>query len=419
MIRSDGSQKITISVILPVWNVEQWIGECIGSLKRQKLKGLEFIFVDDCGSDDSMAVVESWASEDERVRIIRNEKNMGAGPSRNAGIELARGEYLSFIDPDDWISDDFYESLYAAAIHSGCDIVKGSRRMADENGGCSRVSRLNKRIEGRRVRPLYCLFTDEHHSAIYRRSLFGDRPGYKGIRYGETKVAEDSTFLLEVCLKTESIVTVDNASYYYRHRTGAATSDYSLSRSTEQMISLEERLAYIKTSPSAEGQQYYLKQRIKYYLSCYCYALMSENITEEDRKAYIRRLRRIVHENVSPSALIREIPELEVLLEYGHAIPVNRKKGDDNGLIPLTCWTEFFIAHTGELKKEFYHGYAEAIIRYMAGNIRTLTDKHNGSGMQLSEFGNLLSELNTKDRARVLLLMPASGLKIVSERFSK
>ena len=67
--------EIKISVILPVYNVEPWIGDCIESLKRQRQDGLEFIFVDDCSTDNSMRAVEEWAAEDERMKIIRNEEN--------------------------------------------------------------------------------------------------------------------------------------------------------------------------------------------------------------------------------------------------------------------------------------------------------------------------------------------------------
>ena len=99
--------EISVSVILPVYNVGPWIGKCIESLKKQTLQNLEFVFVDDLGSDDSMKQVEVWAAEDNRVRIIRNQKNIGSGRSRNRGIEEARGEYLSFVDPDDRVADDF------------------------------------------------------------------------------------------------------------------------------------------------------------------------------------------------------------------------------------------------------------------------------------------------------------------------
>ena len=104
-----------ISVILPVYNVEPYIGACIESLKRQSFRDLEFIFVDDCSTDNSVAVIEDFARTDPRVRIIRNTENLGSGPTRNRGIEAAKGEYLSFIDPDDWIAPDFYERLYAKA----------------------------------------------------------------------------------------------------------------------------------------------------------------------------------------------------------------------------------------------------------------------------------------------------------------
>ena len=105
------TDEIKISVILPVYNVEPWIGDCIESLKKQRQDGLEFIFVDDCSTDNSIGVVEDWAAKDNRVRIIHNKENIGQGPSRNRGIEIARGEYLSFIDPDDWVCDVFYEKL--------------------------------------------------------------------------------------------------------------------------------------------------------------------------------------------------------------------------------------------------------------------------------------------------------------------
>ena len=115
-----------VSVVLPVHNVEQHIARCIGSLRVQTMDELEFIFVDDCSTDGSMVEVELWAAEDDRVRIIRNEQNLGAGPSRNRGIEAANGEYVSFIDPDDYVSSDFYELLYTAATADGRhDIAKG------------------------------------------------------------------------------------------------------------------------------------------------------------------------------------------------------------------------------------------------------------------------------------------------------
>ena len=124
-----------ISVVIPVYNGEKYISHLIDSLKAQTFTDLEFIFVDDLGEDNSMSFVHEWASTDSRVRILRNEKNLGEGGSRNRGIEASRGIYINTIDPDDWVAEDFYELLYAKAVETSADIVKGTRVMIDEDTG--------------------------------------------------------------------------------------------------------------------------------------------------------------------------------------------------------------------------------------------------------------------------------------------
>ena len=128
------SKKVPkVSVVLPVYNVEPYIDRCIESLQAQTMDELEFIFVDDCSTDGSMEAIERWATTDDRVRILRNEQNLGSGPSRNRGIEAACGYYLSFVDPDDYVALDFYELLWRAAeANSFPSIVKGSRVFAQE-----------------------------------------------------------------------------------------------------------------------------------------------------------------------------------------------------------------------------------------------------------------------------------------------
>lgn len=96
-----------ISVIIPVYNVAPYIAGCIGALKNQCFRDLEFIFVDDCSTDESMAAAEEFARTDPRVRILRNRENIGPGLSRNRGIETADGDYLSFMDPDDSLARIF------------------------------------------------------------------------------------------------------------------------------------------------------------------------------------------------------------------------------------------------------------------------------------------------------------------------
>ncbi|MBQ4484990.1 MAG: glycosyltransferase family 2 protein, partial [Prevotella sp.] len=103
------------SVIVPVWNPGSGISRCVESLRDQTLEDIEMIFVDDCGTDGAMDIVRAAAAEDSRIRIITNTENVGPGISRNAGIDIARGEYLSFVDADDYVSPNFLEVLYTKA----------------------------------------------------------------------------------------------------------------------------------------------------------------------------------------------------------------------------------------------------------------------------------------------------------------
>ncbi|MBQ9058034.1 MAG: glycosyltransferase family 2 protein, partial [Atopobiaceae bacterium] len=98
-------------MIVPVWNPGEEIIRCIDTLRNQTLRNIEMLFIDDCGTDDSMEHVARAAEEDPRIRIIRNPENLGVGAARNIGIDLANGLYLSFVDPDDYLAEDFLETL--------------------------------------------------------------------------------------------------------------------------------------------------------------------------------------------------------------------------------------------------------------------------------------------------------------------
>lgn len=246
----------TISVILPVYNVEPWIGDCIESLKKQNLDGLEFIFVDDCGTDGSIKAVETWAAEDDRVVILRNEHNIGSGPSRNRGIEAAEGEYLSFIDPDDYISDDYYMTLFRLAKEKDLDIIKGGRVMrALDNSLVESRYDLNKDIKQglKEGRPLYTVFTYDHQGTLFRSSLIKDN----GITYGISTRAQDKTFLLRVCRNTNSLGIADNAVYYFCERTDSAMHQVDAKHLMGVLDSVSERvdevLLYLKDDSYAEA----------------------------------------------------------------------------------------------------------------------------------------------------------------------
>ncbi len=111
-----------VSIIIPIYNVEQYIEECLLSAMRQTLKQIEIICVNDGSTDDSIGIVKKYAKEDSRIRIVEKE-NGGLSSARNAGIDAARGEYILFLDSDDWILPETLEELYEIAAKNDLDNV--------------------------------------------------------------------------------------------------------------------------------------------------------------------------------------------------------------------------------------------------------------------------------------------------------
>ena len=284
------NNTITVSVILPVYNVASWIGECVEKLKRQTLPGMEYIFIDDCSTDNSMNVVEEWAKTDKRVHLIHNNENIGAGLSRNKGIKIARGEYLAFADPDDYMSLDFYELLYKKAIEKKLDIVKGSVLYLKADGSTELNNVLNNLIKNRLdLRPLYYLFTHEHWSAIYNRSLFLDGK----VKYGSSRCSEDSLFLLSICNKTENIGFEPRADYYYRDRTGSLYHTFDKNRFFADLDSLDEKIDYMLDNVEINDNAYgYIAKKGYVYWTKYRKALSADNRLSRIRKEYEDRLLR-------------------------------------------------------------------------------------------------------------------------------
>ena len=111
-----------ISVVIPVYKVEQYIHECVDSVIAQTYKNLDIILVDDGSPDSCPAICDEYAERDNRIRVI-HKKNGGLSSARNAGIDIARGEYICFVDSDDYVSEIYVEQLYTTLKESGADMA--------------------------------------------------------------------------------------------------------------------------------------------------------------------------------------------------------------------------------------------------------------------------------------------------------
>lgn len=200
-----------ISVIIPVFNVEKYLERCIRSIISSSYENLEIIFVDDGSTDNSLKVLK--AQTDRRIVILEKE-NGGVSSARNAGMSIATGEFISFVDADDWIHTQYFELLYQAigeAQLSHCNMVRCSDY--DANAVTKREEEQNRRCISNTQALHMTGVKDYVWGKLYRKQIL------EGIRFSENvKMAEDRVFLSEVLDGVKEVSVIDNKLYYYYSR---------------------------------------------------------------------------------------------------------------------------------------------------------------------------------------------------------
>lgn len=247
-----------VSVIVPVYKARGYISDLLESLLNQTLREMEFIFVDDRGGDGTFDIVREAAKNDSRIVCLDNGFNKGAGASRNAGLTVARGEYVAFADADDLVDVDFYEKLYKKAKEKNYLVVKGaSRRLFDD--GTITESNLNACIAGGMAsrKTMLSLFHYEHWSAIYLRDFVLS----SGARYAEDlRYGEDNHFLMLLMLnvRVSQYAMLNDTAYIYRIHGSSVTNSKDYTVYLDQILkNAEKKFTFLMTQEdSAEIAEY-------------------------------------------------------------------------------------------------------------------------------------------------------------------
>ena len=214
-----------ISVIVPVYNVEQWVQECIDSIIRQTYKNIEIIIVDDGSTDNSGAICNRIASNDTRIKVFHKE-NGGLSDARNFGIDKACGNWITFIDSDDFIKNDTIETLYQMAVNTSADIAVCQHLLVDENGNEIKNEATSEKprviiLQGNNnIMADYSLNNNIGTVAwgkLYKTSIF------ENIRYPKGKYHEDVFTTYKVIARCEKLVYTSAKKYYYRQREQSIT----------------------------------------------------------------------------------------------------------------------------------------------------------------------------------------------------
>lgn len=201
-----------VSIIIPVYNTEKYVERCLDSVCGQTLSDIEIICINDGSTDNSLQILHKYAEKDNRIKVIDFKKNKGVSAARNAGIDLVMGEYIAFIDSDDYVDVDFYEKLYNKAKETEADIVKGNRRVFEVSKEV-KIETLQKIIHENNDNKFY--FSYQWTTAIYKKDLIIGN----NIRLPEeTHNTEDIVFLVKALIKAKKVIFIDDAFYNYVRR---------------------------------------------------------------------------------------------------------------------------------------------------------------------------------------------------------
>lgn len=202
-----------ISVIIPVYNVELYIRKCLDSVIFQTYRNLEIIIIDDGSKDNSRTICNEYAEKDSRIFVIHQD-NAGLAAARNAGLDRASGEWIAFLDSDDWIEPEMYETLFHLALANNADIASCKTRIVTLEGNIKALSDDNSITILEPEEMIAGLLTQqkvrfEVWNKLWRRSLIGD------IRFKVGQVSEDVYFDRVLFLKANRMVHIDRTLHNY------------------------------------------------------------------------------------------------------------------------------------------------------------------------------------------------------------
>ena len=256
---------IKVSVILPVYGVAAYIEKCAQSLLNQTLQEAEFLFVDDHGPDNSIELLKQTIKShprEKQVRILTPEHNLGAGMARNYAIPEAKGEYVIFVDSDDWIEPDMLECLYNEAKSLNDTDLCYCQQYKDFEDQCAETMILKNPIVEPGIftyeKKAYFLthYVSYFTTYLFKRSFLNERV----IRFPEDRSADDSFFLACALMTAESIARVDKPFYHYLIRPGSVTTTKDSVKYKKRLTVFSKLMAYAKAQGVYEG----LKQELDF-----------------------------------------------------------------------------------------------------------------------------------------------------------
>lgn len=233
-----------ISVIIPVYNVEKFLPQCLSSIVHQTYKNLEIIIVDDGSPDNSEQIYTYYANNDKRIKVIK-QKNAGISVARNTGIKHATGDYIHFIDSDDYIDLDYYEKMISAIQNTNPDIIAGG--VISQNGKSYSIQYKTRTILttlSEKFLITNALLNCTVWRYLFRRKFLLDN----NLKFPDNKIFEDILFTPDAIRLANYIITVPDTNYHYVfNKNSILNKKYSQNHEQQYIFAEQVRDKFIQT----------------------------------------------------------------------------------------------------------------------------------------------------------------------------
>lgn len=276
---------IEISIIVPVYNLEEYLPKCVDSILGQTFTNFELILVNDGSTDNSGELCDAYARIDSRVKVIHKE-NGGVASSRNAGLVIAEGNYIGFVDNDDYINEHMFEILYKNAKHYSSDIVVCDYvNVYEDHPTEIQTSDVNDEAQHyNNIEALHQLYTDNNvtfvvpWNKLYRKDLFDD------IKYKVGSINDDENIVHELLYHSHKITYIQAGLYYYVQRSGSQM-DSNASfhvKKLDAVYAFSDREKFFREAKEKELHKKALKQYMERFFRYYYMA--KSNLSNVDQE---------------------------------------------------------------------------------------------------------------------------------------
>ena len=284
---------IKISVIIPVYNEEKHLEDCLNSIINQTLKDIEIIIINDCSTDNTKNIIDKYALKYPNIKVINNEVNKGVGACRNIGISISKGDYISFIDSDDYIHPNMLLNMYNAAINTDSDIVEtGIAFVQNTILKFADNSDMYEVFEIKKNKDMLYWCSPSACNKLFKKELIKD------LKFLENLMWEDVGFTFSAMILSNKIANVNSLNYFYRRdiQSGVTAKGYKLN---PNLFDIFKSVEQIEVTAKNNGLYEIDKEQIKFIQIAYSLQRVSEinewNISDNDKKEIISYFYSIVN----------------------------------------------------------------------------------------------------------------------------